>query len=137
MKNITLIEESNKILLDFYKLSSDIFSSACVLPVVIQNFNTHQVLMLGYINERALQKSISEKKVFLWSTSRNKLWCKGETSGNYLTLKEIFVNCEQNSLLFFVVPNKGVICHTKDKNNSYRKSCFYRKIKEGQLEFII
>ena len=65
----------------------------------------------------------------LWSTSRRKLWVKGETSGDYLDLKEVRVNCEQNSLLFLCTPRRKGACHTKDPATGIsRVACYYRRV---------
>ena len=70
---------------------------------------------------------IKRKKLVLWSSSRNELWIKGATSGETFELIEAYVNCEQNSLLFIVRPERGGICHTKNSNGEPR-NCYYRRI---------
>lgn len=74
----------------------------------------------------------------LWSTSRNELWRKGETSGDVLDLVEVRVNCEQNALLYIVQPRKGGVCHTRDASGKTRESCYYRRLTEtgAQLVFV-
>ena len=62
----------------------------------------------------------------LWSTSRNELWRKGATSGDVLDLIDVRVNCEQNSVLYRVIPRKGGVCHTKDATGQARQTCYYR-----------
>lgn len=89
-----LIEETNELMLDWNKLS-DISRENHVIPVAVQNMDTKEVILIAYINKQALEESIRLKKVVLWSTSRNKLWFKGQESGNTFTLHRIFVNCEQ------------------------------------------
>ena len=74
-----------------------------------------------------MRESFAKRKLILWSTSRNKLWFKGETSGETFDLLEAYVNCEQNSLLYVVRPCRGGICHTKNKAGAPR-NCYYRKI---------
>lgn len=104
-----------------------------LIPVVIQNELTLKVLMLGYMNEEAYLKTKHEKKVTFYSRSRNKLWTKGETSGNYLWVSEIFADCDNDSLLITVNPD-GPTCHTK------AESCFSNETQKGfiyQLEEII
>lgn len=134
--NIQEIEEGKKILLDFSKIEK-VASIKEVLPVIVQHAITKDVLMLAYITPEALKKSIELKKAVFFSTSRNEIWFKGETSGNYLELKEIRVNCEQNSLLFLVIPVNNGVCHTFKKNqNEHRETCFYRKIENHHLEFL-
>jgi phosphoribosyl-AMP cyclohydrolase len=71
-----------------------------------------------------------------WSTSRDELWVKGATSGDTLELVEVRVNCEQNSLLYLVKPLGQGACHTKGADGQARPSCYYRRIKDGRLQFI-
>jgi phosphoribosyl-ATP pyrophosphohydrolase/phosphoribosyl-AMP cyclohydrolase len=82
-----------------------------IVPVVIQDNNTLQVLMVGYMNEEAYIKTSEEKKVTFFSRSRNRLWTKGETSGNYLYVEEVLTDCDNDSLLIKVNP-AGPVCHT-------------------------
>lgn len=82
-----------------------------LVPVIIQNYYNNQVLMLGYMNEEALLKTQSEGKVTFFSRSKNRLWTKGETSGNYLFVKTIQVDCDNDTLLIKVIPS-GPTCHT-------------------------
>jgi phosphoribosyl-AMP cyclohydrolase len=132
MQNYEL-EEGDVLRLDFGKLGKyfqkgDEDRDIKIVPVVVQDINTKEVLILGYANKEALFYSLNNKIATFWSTSRNELWIKGLTSGSTLALIEVRVNCEQNSLLYLVQPvNNCGACHTKE-NEQYRKSCFYRKI---------
>ena len=81
-----------------------------LIPVIIQDNVTQQVLMLGYMNEEALQKTQDENKVTFFSRSKNRLWTKGESSGNYLKVVSIKEDCDQDALLLQVIPN-GPTCH--------------------------
>ncbi|NQY74810.1 MAG: phosphoribosyl-AMP cyclohydrolase, partial [Candidatus Margulisbacteria bacterium] len=90
---------------------------------------------VGYVNQEALDHTIQTRHATFWSTSRNELWEKGKTSGNFLNIEEIRVNCEQNSLLFMVKCQGEGACHTKNQKNQYRKSCFYRKMLDDTLIF--
>jgi phosphoribosyl-ATP pyrophosphohydrolase/phosphoribosyl-AMP cyclohydrolase len=81
-----------------------------LVPAIVQDANTKTVLMLGYMNEEALQKTIETKKVTFWSRSRNTLWTKGETSGNFLNLVDIKIDCDQDTLLVKAIPD-GPTCH--------------------------
>ena len=74
----------------------------------------------------ALKETFSTRQAVLWSTSRNELWRKGATSGDVLDLVEVRVNCEQNSVLYRVIPRKGGVCHTKDATGQARQTCYYR-----------
>lgn len=133
------IEETTNLQLDFLKLQKiqNNLKLTDVIPVAVQNVETKEVLLIAYVNKEALDYSIKNGIATFWSTSRNELWEKGKTSGDYLELIEIRVNCEQNSLLFLVKPKKGV-CHTQDKDGNTRKSCFYRKVNlsKKELNFI-
>ena len=82
-----------------------------LIPCVVQDANTNQVLMLGFMNEEAYAKTMQEKRVTFYSRSKQRLWTKGETSGNWLELVEVKEDCDQDSLLLKVIP-KGPVCHT-------------------------
>lgn len=99
--------------------------SGGLLPVIAQDHETNEVLMLAYMNELALQKTIETGKVHYWSRSRGKLWLKGETSGHVQILRELFVDCDEDTILVKVEQVGGAACHT-----GY-VSCFYRKF-DGQ-----
>ncbi len=104
-----------------------------LIPVIIQDFDTLQVLMLGYMNKEALDKTIAEGKVTFYSRSKKRLWTKGETSGNFLFLKEIKPDCDNDTILIKANPT-GNTCH---KN---QKSCFETESNKGfiyKLENII
>ena len=109
-----------------------------LLPVVVQSEKNKKVLLLAYVNKQALEQSIQTKILTLWSRSRNCLWVKGATSGNFFYITKIFIDCKQNSLLFVVYPKKGGICHTKNKKGEARESCFYRELnfKTNQLQLV-
>ncbi|WP_185860067.1 bifunctional phosphoribosyl-AMP cyclohydrolase/phosphoribosyl-ATP diphosphatase HisIE [Blattabacterium cuenoti] len=81
-----------------------------LIPVIIQDYKTNKVLMLGYMNEEAYIKSIEEKKVTFYSRSKKRLWTKGEVSKNYLLIKNILIDCDQDTLLIKAEPT-GPICH--------------------------
>ena len=82
-----------------------------LVPAIIQDATTRQVLMLGFMNEEAYQKTIDTKHVTFWSRTRNTLWTKGETSGNFLNLVDIKVDCDNDTLLIQAHPD-GPTCHT-------------------------
>lgn len=128
-----LIEETSELMLDWNKIS-DMSAENKVIPVAVQNILTKEVILVAYINEEALKESIRLKKAVFWSTSRNKLWFKGAESGNTFTLNHIFVNCEQNSLVFQVTPDKGNICHTS--YNGVPNNCYYRELDMGTGKLI-
>lgn len=122
------LEEGNELKLDFQKLRKAAGSGADVLPVVVQDADSLEVLIVAYINEAALQYSFEHRIAAFWSTSRGELWIKGATSGDFLDLVEVRVNCEQNSLLFLVRPRAGGVCHTRDEHGKTRPSCYYRTV---------
>ncbi|MCR6641468.1 MAG: bifunctional phosphoribosyl-AMP cyclohydrolase/phosphoribosyl-ATP diphosphatase HisIE [Sporocytophaga sp.] len=82
-----------------------------LVPAIIQDEVTQKVLMLGYMNQEALDKTLKEKKVTFFSRTKNRLWTKGETSGHFLYLKSIALDCDQDALLIKVTPD-GPTCHT-------------------------
>lgn len=90
--------------IDFSKLNG-------LVPCIVQDANTHVVLMLGFMNEEALQKTEHEKRITFYSRSKQRLWTKGETSGNYFELVELIADCDNDTLLAKVNPT-GPACHT-------------------------
>ena len=128
------VEEGKTLSLDFEKTRKAADAGA-VLPVIVQDAKTKDVLILGYVNDAALKQSIETGFVTFFSTSRKEIWVKGDTSGNRLRLKEIRVNCEQNSLLFLAELEGQGACHTKEKDK-YRYSCYYRRLEQGTLKFV-
>lgn len=92
-----------------------------LIPVVTQEVNTKEVLMVAYMNEEALRKTLETGYAHYWSRSRNRLWMKGETSGNTQKVKNIMIDCDEDTILI-QVEQKGNACHTGNR------TCFYRKI---------
>lgn len=90
---------------DFAKYSDSL------VPVIVQDYSTQKVLMLGFMNEEALNKTKLESKVTFYSRSKNRLWTKGETSGNFLLVKEILTDCDNDTVLIKADPT-GPVCHT-------------------------
>lgn len=105
------------------------FSSHGVLPAVIQDHENGQVLMLGYMNREAVEKTLAGPYVTFYSRSRKKLWLKGESSGHFQTVKEIFFDCDADALLI-KVEQKVAACHA-----GYR-SCFYRKVGPDGIKIV-
>lgn len=128
------LEEGPELRLDFDKLAK---AAKCggVLPVAVQHADTNEVILVAYTNERAFRITLAERRLVLWSTSRNELWEKGKTSGETFDLVEARVNCEQNSLLYRVRPRRGGICHTRNAAGAPR-NCYYRRVNldTGRLE---
>jgi phosphoribosyl-AMP cyclohydrolase len=94
------------------------------------------VLLVAFANETALYYTLEHNVAAFWSTSRDELWVKGATSGDTLEVVEVRVNCEQNSLLYLVRPVGEGACHTRGADGRSRRSCYYRRIADGQLEFV-
>ena len=130
------LEEGNELRLDFTKLQKVAKTGLPVLPVVVQDADTREVLVVAYANQQALDHTLKTGIATFWSTSRNELWIKGATSGDMLQIVDIRVNCEQNSLLYLVRMLGGGVCHTKDADGHTRKTCYYRSLKEGKLSFV-
>jgi phosphoribosyl-AMP cyclohydrolase len=131
------LEEGEVLNLDFTKLRKVANCESDVLPAVAQDARTGEVLIVGYANDLALQTARKCGMATFWSTSRNELWIKGKTSGDYLKIEEIRVNCEQNSILYRVVPAGKGACHTKNPDGTARTGCYYRRLKDdGALEFV-
>ena len=127
----TELEEGTRVTLDFRKLAKIATAgehAQLVVPVVLQHADTREVLYVAYANDLALAETLKTRRAVLWSTSRNELWRKGETSGDVLELVDVRVNCEQNSLLYVVRPTRGGCCHTKDSRGHTRETCYYRTL---------
>lgn len=107
---------------DFSKLNG-------LIPCVVQDSNTSKVLMLGFMNEKALQKTQQEKRVTFYSRSKKRLWTKGESSGNYLEVVEILEDCDSDTLLIKAIP-KGPVCHTG------ADTCFNEKNESLDISFL-
>lgn len=107
-------------------MNIDFSKSAGLVPAVIQDTLSLQVLMVGYMNEEALEKTRKEGKVTFFSRSKNRLWTKGETSGNWLIVDEILTDCDNDTILIKAYP-QGPTCHTGSA------SCFGDKQPKGFL----
>jgi phosphoribosyl-AMP cyclohydrolase len=126
------LEEGLRAQLDFDKLGKIGRSGQSVLPVVLQDADSGEVLFIGYANDLAVRETLARGSAVLWSTSRNELWHKGATSGDVLRLVEVRVNCEQNSLLYRVRRATGGACHTKDAlSGQSRAGCYYRVLADA------
>jgi len=121
-------------MLDFGKLGK-IPDDCEVIPVAVQNAITNDVILIAYTNKTALDETIKRRKAVFWSTSRNKLWFKGEESGNTFSIHSIYVNCEQNSLVYRVTPDDGNICHTSI--SGVANNCYYRRLDLDTLELVL
>lgn len=113
------LEEGTELNLQFDKRGG-------LLPVIVQDKHSREILMLGYINAQAWLQTLRTGYATFWSTSRSQLWTKGETSGDYLKMHSIRVDCDQDAVIYLVEPLGGGVCHTKNTNGTTRFSCFYR-----------
>ena len=96
-----------------------------LIPVIIQDASTHEVLMLGYMNREAWKETLKRKRASFWSRSREKLWVKGEISGHFQEVEEIYLDCDGDTLLLKVNQIGGAACHT-----GFR-SCFHHRYEKG------
>jgi len=101
-----------------------------LLPAIVQDFETNEVLMLAYVNRESFDKTVETGKATYWSRSRNALWVKGETSGNLQLVKEIRIDCDSDTVLFKVDQKGGAACHL-----GYR-SCFFRSVEDGETKIV-
>ncbi|MGB2798280.1 MAG: phosphoribosyl-AMP cyclohydrolase [Dehalococcoidia bacterium] len=101
------------------------FDERGLIPAIIQDAENGDVLMLGYMNEESIKRTLESGQVWFWSRSRQELWHKGATSGNYLNLRAIFKDCDADTLLL-QVDATGPVCHTGNR------SCFFRKLEKGE-----
>lgn len=99
----------------------ELFLKSELIPAIIQDAGTMEVLMLGYMNEESLRLTLETGTAWFWSRSRQKLWNKGETSGNFLHVKNISADCDTDTLLLLCEPD-GPTCHTG------KNSCFFNEI---------
>ncbi|MFP6901615.1 MAG: phosphoribosyl-AMP cyclohydrolase [Opitutales bacterium] len=127
------LEEGNTLSLDFGKLKKVAACGEDLVPAVAQDADSGEVLIVGYANQLALETTLKEGLATFWSTSRNELWIKGKTSGDFLEIVEICVNCEQNSILYRVRPKGEGACHTKGSDGQARSGCYYRVLQDGSL----
>ena len=102
------------------------FDDNGLIPAVIQDYKNGEVLVVAYMNRESLEKTLAVGKTCFWSRSRQKFWIKGESSGHTQEVKEVFIDCDMDTLLF-KVDQKVAACHT-----GYR-GCFYRKIEGEEL----
>ena len=116
------LEEGSKVCIDFEKRGG-------FVPAIVQDVKDGRVLMLAYVNAQAYETTLQKGMATFWSTSRNELWTKGETSGDFLKIVEILTDCDQDALIYKVEPQGGGSCHTKNpETGKTRETCFYRKV---------
>jgi phosphoribosyl-AMP cyclohydrolase len=99
-----------------------------LLPAIVQDYETGDVLMLAYMNRESWLKTLETGRATFWSRSRNALWIKGETSGHVQLVREVMIDCDEDTILLKVEQSGGAACHT-----GYR-SCFYRRLVDGKVD---
>jgi phosphoribosyl-ATP pyrophosphohydrolase/phosphoribosyl-AMP cyclohydrolase len=114
----------------FVPLSELKFDSQGLIPAVVQSAANSEVLMVAWMNREALQRTLETSQAHFWSRSRGVLWHKGATSGNTLHVREVWVDCDADTLLLKVIPD-GPACHTGEQ------SCFYRELEESHAGGIV
>jgi len=116
--------------LDHIMIKLDFEKTNGLIPAIAQDYKTGEVLMLGFMNNRAFEKTIKTKKATYFSRSRQALWIKGEISGHVQNVKEIRVDCDNDTILLKVDQVGGAACH-----KGY-KSCFFSKVEESDLKIV-
>ncbi len=111
-------------------LKLDFAKGGGLIPAIAQDWKTGEVLMLAYINEESWNETLKSGAATYWTRSRQKLWKKGESSGNVQLVKEIYVDCDQDTVIFKVDQIGDAACH-----EGYR-SCFFRKYENGELHVV-
>ncbi|MEC8487082.1 MAG: phosphoribosyl-AMP cyclohydrolase, partial [Actinomycetota bacterium] len=96
-----------------------------LVPAIAQEVETGEVLMLAWMNAESLDRTLAEGRMVYWSRSRQELWRKGDTSGDYQSVREAYYDCDGDTLLFKVVQHGGGACHTGER------TCFYRSFGEA------
>jgi phosphoribosyl-AMP cyclohydrolase len=112
------------------KIQIDFGKTGGLVPAIVQDNETGEVLMLGYMNREAFDATLSTGKATFYSRSRQTLWVKGETSGNVQLVKEIRIDCDDDTVLVKVEQLGGAACHTG------HRSCFYKKVENGIIRII-
>ena len=111
-------------------LKLDFDKTGGLVPAIVQDFQTGEILMLAYMNPEAFNATLSTGKATYYSRSRQTLWVKGETSGNTQLIKEIRIDCDDDTVLLKVEQLGGAACHTG------HRSCFYKKIEDGSIRIM-
>ena len=116
---------------DLKKISAGLnWNEQGLLPAIAQDWETGEILMLAWMNREALELTIAEQRAIYYSRSRSALWRKGESSGNVQHLKEIRIDCDDDTVLLKIEQLGGATCHTG------HRSCFHKKIEDGSVKII-
>jgi len=113
-----------------YMIQLDFNKTGGLIPAIAQDYATGEILMLAYMNQEAFDATLSSGKATYYSRSRQTLWIKGETSGNVQRVKEIRIDCDDDTILLKVEQLGGAACHTG------HRSCFYKKLENGSIRVI-
>jgi phosphoribosyl-AMP cyclohydrolase len=111
-------------------LKLDFNKTGGLVPAIVQDFQTGEILMLAYMNPEAFNATLSTGKATYYSRSRQSLWVKGETSGNMQLIKEIRIDCDDDTVLLKVEQLGGAACHTG------HRSCFFKKVEDGSIRIM-
>jgi phosphoribosyl-AMP cyclohydrolase len=111
-------------------LKLDFNKTGGLVPAIVQDFQTGEILMLAYMNPEAFNATLSTGKATYYSRSRQTLWVKGETSGNTQLIKEIRIDCDDDTVLLKVEQLGGAACHTG------HRSCFFKKVEDGSIRIM-
>ena len=109
-------------------INLDFNKTGGLVPAIVQDYQTGEILMLAYMNPEAFNATLSTGKATYYSRSRQSLWVKGETSGNIQQIKEIYIDCDDDTVLLKVEQLGGAACH------SGHRSCFYKKVEDGSIQ---
>lgn len=126
------LEEGTALRLDFDKVAAIGRAGNRVVPVVLQDADSGDVLFVGYADDQAVRRTLEIGEAVLFSTSRQEPWHKGATSGDVLRIVDVSVNCEQNSLLYRVTKAGTGACHTRDASGASRPTCYYRTVVDAE-----
>ena len=121
MSNNNNLEEGLELMLNFDKMGG-------LVPVAVQNALDGRILLQAFVNREAFDSTVRNGYATFYSRSQGKIWRKGETSGDLLRIVKILVDCDQDALVYVVLPEGKGVCHTKTQSGEPRKSCFYREL---------
>ncbi len=121
------MNDTNKLIVNEELINQIKFDEKGLIPAIAQDGETSEILMMAYINEESLKKTFETGNGTFWSRSRQKLWMKGETSGNTLKVRQILIDCDCDTLILKVTP-AGPACHTGER------TCFYRTLSTRKEE---
>jgi phosphoribosyl-AMP cyclohydrolase len=119
------VPQATPILLDEAEIGRVVFNDAGLVPAIVQDQHTRQVLMLAWMNDEALRRTLDTGRSWFWSRSRREMWCKGETSGDRQWVREAYYDCDGDTVLLVVEQEGRGACHTGER------TCFFRAFGAG------